>query len=701
MSSGKSRLTRWLCLGLLCLVGGLRAAAAEPSTSTTPAPEMKEQRDARMAWWREARFGMFIHWGPYAVLAGEYDGKKIPGLGEWIMYDAKIPVAKYEAFARQLNPVKFNADQWVAVAKAAGMKYLVITAKHCDGFAMYSSKASKYNIVDATPFKRDPMAELAKACAAQGIKLCFYYSHCWDWHEPNAPGFINDWDFGPIGKRNPDVYFKQKSLPQVEELASQYKPALMWFDVPDLTPERSREFLNVIRRHVPDCVVNDRVGNDLGDYATPEQYIPASGFPGHDWETCMTINDTWGYKTHDTNFKSTETLLRNLIDIASKGGNYLLNIGPTAEGVIPEPEAQRLKEIGRWMDVNSEAIHGTTGSPFKKLEWGRCTQKPDRLFLHVFNWPDKQLFVPGLKNTVEEAYLLADPKRASLAVSQNEDGVTVTLPEEAPDKIASVVVLEISGPADVAPYSIPQAADGSLTFPAVDATIHGNTARYDGDPGKDDIGYWTNAQDWVAWNFSIKKPGAFEVEVTYACENGAAGSDFTVEVAGKKLAGKVEATGAWGKYVTKNLGRIDLAAGRQTLAVRDGHAARGRDGPQGSHSETGASQDRGRSSRDKRAARCAHGVAARGAIRHVHPLGAVRRSRRPVAGQVRSARRRRMDHAHIQHPGRGIRATRQAVQPAEIRSSGLGANCQGGRREVHRHHLEAPRRLQHLRQQGD
>ena len=323
-----------------------------------------------MAWWREARFGMFIHWGLYAVPAGEYDGKKIHGLGEWIMYDAKIPVAKYENYAKQFNPVKFNAEQWVAVAKAAGMKYLVITAKHCDGFAMYPSKASKYNIMDATPFNRDPMAELAKACAAQGIRLCFYYSHCWDWHEPNAPGLINSWDFGPIEKRNVSVYFRQKSLPQVEELVAQYKPALMWFDVPDLTRKRSREFLKVIRRHVPDCIVNDRVGNDLGDYLTPEQYIPANGYPGHDWETCMTINDTWGYKSYDNNFKSTETLLRNLIDIASKGGNYLLNVGPTAEGVIPAAEVERLKEIGRWMDVNSEAIHGTTASPFRAAPLG-------------------------------------------------------------------------------------------------------------------------------------------------------------------------------------------------------------------------------------------------------------------------------------------------------------------------------------------
>ena len=568
MFCGKSRLHRMVCFGVLCLAGVLRVVAAEPSAPAAPAAETKEHRDARMAWWREARFGMFVHWGLYAVPAGEYDGRKVTGLGEWIMYDAKIPVAKYETYAKQFNPVKFNADQWVALAKAAGMKYLVITAKHCDGFAMYPSKASKYNITDATPFKRDPMAELSKACAAQGIRLCFYYSHCWDWHEPNAPGFINDWDFGPIGKRHPDVYFREKSLPQVEELVSQYKPALMWFDVPDLTRERSQQFLNVIRKHVPDCVVNDRVGNDLGDYATPEQVIPPNGFPGRDWETCMTINDTWGYKTTDTNFKSTETLLRNLIDIASKGGNYLLNVGPTAEGVIPEAEVQRLKEIGKWMDVNSEAIHGTTASPFKKLEWGRCTQKPERLFLHVFNWPEKPLFVPGLKSRVEEAYLLADPKRASLPVKQDEEGVAVTLPAEAPDKIASVVVLEITGPAEVV-YTIPQASNGSVKLPAIDGLIHGATARHDSAQGAENIGFWSDVKDWVEWGFSIDKPGAFDVEITYACENPSAGSEYAVEVAGKKLTGKVEGTGGWTKFVTKNLGRIDIAAaGRQTLAVR-------------------------------------------------------------------------------------------------------------------------------------
>jgi alpha-L-fucosidase len=425
-------------------IGSISLLRAEDA----PPAESKEQRDARMEWWREARFGMFIHWGLYAKPAGVYRGNEIKGLGEWIMFDAKITVAEYETYAKDFNPVKFNADQWISLAKAAGMKYIVITAKHCDGFAMYPSKASKYNLADATPFKRDPMAELAKACEAQGIKLCFYYSHCWDWHEANATGFINDWDFGPREKRDPDEYFNNKALPQVEELAAAYKPAIFWFDVPDLTVEQSRAFLKVIRRHVPNCIVNDRVGNGLADYMTPEQEIPKNN-PGRDWETCMTINDTWGFKTHDLNFKSTETLLRNLIDIAGKNGNYLLNIGPTAEGVIPEAELRCLKEMGAWMKVNGEAIYGTTGSPLKQIpEWGRITQKPGKLFLHVFTRPSDGKLTLSLVGEAKKAYLLATPEK-TLGVSKGDGGLEIALPEKLSDPIATVVVVEIEG--DVKP----------------------------------------------------------------------------------------------------------------------------------------------------------------------------------------------------------------------------------------------------------
>lgn len=560
---------RILTIGILACAA--TAAMILPLRAADAPAETKAERDARMSWWREARFGMFIHWGLYAVPAGTYQNKKFgqDKLGEWIMYDARIPVAEYETYAKEFNPVKFDANEWVGVAKAAGMKYLVITSKHCDGFAMYPSKASKYNIVDATPFKRDPMAELSKACEAAGIRLCFYYSHCWDWHEPNAPGFINDWDFGPMGKRNFNEYFDKKSVPQVEELAARYHPALFWFDVPELSRERSQEFLTVIRRHVPGCIVNDRVGNDLGDYVTPEQFIPANGFPGRDWETCMTINDTWGFKTHDTNFKSTELLLKNLIDIASKGGNYLLNIGPTAEGVIPAEEVERLKQMGAWLKINGESIYGTTGSPLKKTPaWGRVTQKPGKLYLHVFNWPaDGKLLLP-IMNKSTKVYPLAAPNRV-LPVFVRDGGLEIIVAEKPIDPIASVFVVELEGEAQ--PVVLPpviQAADGTLQLSVVDAEIVGTAAKLDGEKEKN-VGYWTNADDYVQWQAKINTAGDYEAAIDYACEPSSAGSEYKLVIGDKSLSGKIEATGGWNDYKVAKLGVITIdQPGTMTIRVK-------------------------------------------------------------------------------------------------------------------------------------
>ena len=461
-------------------------------------------------------------------------------------------------FAPQFNPVQFSADEWVGIAKAAGIKYMVITAKHCDGFAMYSSKASKYNIVNATRFRRDPLAELSKACAAQGIRLGFYYSHCWDWHEPNATGLVNDWDFGPLTKRKPDIYFNQKSLPQVKELVARYQPALLWFDVPDLTRERSQEFLKAIRRSVPDCIVNDRIGNGLGDYATPEQFIPATGVRGQDWETCMTINDTWGYKSYDTNFKSTETLLRNLIDIASKGGNYLLNVGPTADGLIPEGEAQRLKEIGGWLKVNGDAIYGTSASPLTKApSWGRVTQKPGKLFLHVWNWPaDGKLLLP-VAGKVTKAYLLAAPGQTLQTVA-GEIGMEILLPAKPVDPIASVIAVNVEGEVQpLAVAGIPQPADGTIRLSVVDAEIVGSEAKLFANPAPF-VGYWINTDDYVEWRVKIVAPGDYEATMNCACEPSSAGSEFNLTIGDKSLSGKITATGGWDDYKLVKLGVIHI-----------------------------------------------------------------------------------------------------------------------------------------------
>jgi len=432
-----------LLLAAGLLPGGLHAAAPKVLAERN---ETQEQRDARMKWWREARFGMFIHWGIYSVPAGTYNGKKIGGIGEWIMNRGKIPVARYAEYAKEFNPVKFNADEWVKIAKDAGMKYIVITSKHHDGFAMFPSKASPFNIDDATPFKRDPLKELADACRKEGIQLGFYYSQAQDWHQPGGAASGGHWDKA-AQDGSMDQYIDKIAVPQVREILSHYGefPAVLWWDTAiDMNKERAAKLYKVVQELKPNIIMNNRLGGGYkGDTETPEQHIPLGGFKdGRDWETCMTMNDTWGYKSYDNKWKSTKSLLCNLIDIASKGGNYLLNVGPTAEGLIPQPSIDRLREIGAWMKTNGEAIYGTTTSPLKKPTWGRYTQKPGKLYLHVFDWPeDGKLVVTGLANKPRKAVLLDGGNPLEFVAGKNS--VTLTLPEKALNKIATVIVLDV------------------------------------------------------------------------------------------------------------------------------------------------------------------------------------------------------------------------------------------------------------------
>jgi len=434
--------------------------------------ESAAQRSVRMAWWREARFGMFIHWGLYSIPAGTWDGEQIPGIGEWIMNTASIPVADYKALAPRFNPAGFSAHDIVALAKSAGMKYIVITAKHHDGFAMFDSKANSFNIVAATPFHRDPLKELAEECRKQGVKLGFYYSQDQDWTSPGASALKTGdhqpptyhWDKAQDGDF--DTYLHTKAIPQLKELLTNYGdfPAVIWFDTPttNMTPARAAEIVKLLNQH-PNLIWNNRLGGTYeGDTATPEQYIPALGFPGRDWEACMTINDTWGYKAHDTNFKSTETLLRNLIDIASKGGNYLLNIGPDAQGNVPAPEVDRLHQMGEWLAVNGEAIYKTQptlfgseagafsttdknkdGTPRFIPAWNwRSTTSPGKIYIVIFTWPNGSFHLDKLPRKVTGAYLLADPSHRPLQLTRAGDGLDIQLPGKPLDPLATVLVLK-------------------------------------------------------------------------------------------------------------------------------------------------------------------------------------------------------------------------------------------------------------------
>jgi alpha-L-fucosidase len=432
-------------------------------------------RDKRMEWWREARFGMFIHWGVYSVPAGYYNGQSIKGIGEWIMNRGKIPVAEYQQFASSFNPAKYDADAWVKLAKDAGMKYIVITAKHHDGFALFKSNASKWNMVDATPYGKDLLKPLAEACRKYGMKLGFYYSHAQDWcnpggaasRKPASEGWANPdsatidaytaaheghWDPAQTTKTM-SQYIDEVAVPQVKELLTNYGDvAILWWDTPTGMTDEFAEKLNAVLVLKPNIITNDRLKrpNFAGDYKTPEQRIPKENeLDGKDWETCMTMNNTWGYKKNDHEWKSAEVMVRNLVDIASKGGNYLMNVGPKDDGTIPDESIARLKQVGAWMKVNGEAIYGTKASPLPAVSWGRITKKEQKdnntiLYLSVFNWPaDKKLVVPGLTQTVTSATLLAGAKK--LTAAKTGAGIVIAVPEKAPDNIASVIKLVVKG----------------------------------------------------------------------------------------------------------------------------------------------------------------------------------------------------------------------------------------------------------------
>ncbi len=458
-------------IAVASLLAAVRVFAAEAPLSVPP--ETAKEHAARMEWFREAKFGMFIHWGVYSVPAGEWNGKT--GYGEWFLEETKMPVSQYEQFARQFNPVKFDAKAWVKTAKDAGMKYIVITSKHHDGFGLWPSALTDW-CIKSTPFQRDPLRELADECQQAGLKFCLYHS-IMDWHSSDW-GTRRAWNDVATGAPDMDRYTAYMKG-QLKELVTNYHPGILWFDgewESPWTQARGVEVYNYLRALDPKLIINNRVGKaragmegmdlgqaHVGDYGTPEQQIPVGGFgPGVDWETCMTLNNHWGYNRNDNHWKSPETIVRNLCDIASKGGNYLLNVGPTSEGLIPPPSVERLAEVGAWMKVNGAAIYDSGPTPFgaeagafsatekdqngkpkfiPAWDW-RATTRPGKIYLEIFNWPTSgKLELAGLASKVNKAYLLAGHRK--LKVVQTAAGVSLALPAEAPDKMASVVCLEI------------------------------------------------------------------------------------------------------------------------------------------------------------------------------------------------------------------------------------------------------------------
>ena len=443
----------------LIMIGAVILAAGSVSPASPPAQGSQD----RAAWYREAKFGMFIHWGPYSLASVEASWPIMrPQAGT-------ITEAEYRELPKRFDPVRFDPASWVRLAKAAGQRYMVFTSKHHDGFCMFDSAFTEYKIT-RTPYGKDILAQLADACRAEGMPLGFYYSP----PDLNHPGFRDssklareNWRGEPARPEWP-LYLDYMEL-QLTELLTRYgNVATLWFDgLRNQETYNGRRYHKLIRELQPSTLINNRIGL-AGDYATPEQFIPntipqkgsnrqlsgtqqpkeaaAGSVPQNAddfqlWETCMTINGTWAYNANDRRFKTATQLVRTLVEVASKGGNFLLNVGPTPEGTIQPEFEERLLEIGRWLRVNGDSIYGTTYGPLQDIPFGKMTAKGKTLFLHVFDWPASgKLEIAGLEGRVSAARLLKGGERVGF--DQAGGRLTLQVPPQAPDSHVSVIAIE-------------------------------------------------------------------------------------------------------------------------------------------------------------------------------------------------------------------------------------------------------------------
>ncbi|WP_321474305.1 alpha-L-fucosidase [uncultured Paludibaculum sp.] len=550
----------------LTLLASTAAAFAQPSQPPLSAEE-------RTRWFREAKFGMFIHWGAYSVI----------GRHEWIRTMAQIPQAEYDVYAKQFNPVNFNADAWVDLAKNAGAKYMVITSKHHDGFSIFRSQVSDYD-VEMTPYAGDPLKQLAAAAKKKDMRLGFYHS-IMDWHHPDYRP-RRSWEYPKTykegGNNNRYIDFMKA---QLKELLTGYGDvAMIWFDGEWehtlAEAKRDDEVYDFIRGFQPNTLINDRLyerkpGNKA-DFGTPEQYVPATGFKDPSgkpilWEACVTINnDSWGYNKYETDFKTDRDLIRMLVEVVSKGGNLLLNVGPKPDGTIQDEFITRLNAMGRWMKVNQESIYGTTASPFERMSFfGRATTKGNKLYLHLFEWPkDGTLRVAGLRNLVHSARLLADPMR-KITAKRDGDDILLSLPGGAPDEIASVVELTLDGAPVAVPFANRPDVKGLITLGVESCEIETEfeqRAKKENALGHVYLTRWTRDKDVPYWKVEVPKAGRYRVEASYASRK--AGTPIAVEAGTAKLG--VVSVNSGGDWVFKShsLGEIDLKQGASEVRVK-------------------------------------------------------------------------------------------------------------------------------------
>jgi alpha-L-fucosidase len=526
----------------------------EPKVAGFPG-ESEADRVKRVKAWEEARFGLFLHWGP------QRSG------GEYIIKPNVL---------NQFNPVKFDADEWVLTAKELGFRYIVITTKHHAGFCMFDSEYTDHDIIDATPFGRDPMKELADACAKHGMLLGFYYS-VWDIAHPDYAADIGRPDYAK---------YQQYMIDQTTELLTNYGPIMtLWMDgewVNTWTVERASEYRDVVRTLQPDLLFVDRIGQRRvgdGDYSSSENFVPYIGDNIGDrlWESCQRFDGKWFWAGKETS-QSLDWALRNLVDTVSRGGNFLMNMGPTPEGLLPPESVNKLKPLGEWLHKYGEAIYGTDRGPHYLLDWGNCTRRGNTLYYFIADWPhDGQLVIPGLKTGIKAMAFLGDSSDSLVSFRLSENDVVVTVPNAPVDKLMSVLKVELDGAPVVNnaihPLAVPlrpqqgnaKVKVGDYFLSAAFATIHGETLHFSLGTGagaqRENLKGWTNPSDWAEWQIVVDQPGTYDVQVNY--HSWMKSGTFAVEIAGKRFEKEVLPTLPKGKKIKQS----PLVSAFKTISV--------------------------------------------------------------------------------------------------------------------------------------
>jgi alpha-L-fucosidase len=575
-------------------------AASLPLTADGPAfvPYTPPPQKAKaLAAWREASFGLFLHFGVYSTFGGEFEGKRSGAYAEWLMNNVKIPLADYKAkVAGAFNPTQFNAEEWALNAKAAGMRYIVITSKHHDGFAMWDSKVNDYNVVKATPFHRDVIGELAAACRKHGLLFGLYCSQSQDWSHPG--GQRNTWDFPwqptdrtwwrtADGKRNLQAaehfkrswqYVNEKAMPQLEEIVTKYDPDILWWDTGTLLPyEMTRAMFDRANALKPSIVMNDRNGESyqgdlIYDYrGTPDKPRYFSPMPGY-WEAIPTTNESYGYSKFDKSHKAPPVMIELLARAAAKGGNVLMNVGPMGNGKFADEDVALLKGIGAWMKVNGEAIYAAERAALPVQPWGTSSKKGNTSYLFVFQQPKAgELVVGDLQSDPKSVTLLGSAGESLPVRRLDADHVQITLPAAA--RSATIPVVKVTfadGPRTGG--ALPLSADQVNEFLIFDAKLAGGVGYGSNNYGRSGSTNWRSPKDRVYWPLIARRAGTYKVSATYNRQKGVSGGVFEVAIAGQSLKHTVE-TGEIvgdlhkGDIVTRELGTVTIPAGRRELSI--------------------------------------------------------------------------------------------------------------------------------------